>query len=124
MNASNNGNQRHDQKSNNAKDGTDKSRPQKHILMVGGLPGKMDFKILKEHLQFQADMVHGKVTYVKNGQAFITFNHKSNADRAVELFNGKQVYGKTLNVSFTKSIPFEDPSKPKPGTLNSRYNCV
>lgn len=84
-----------------------KDPPEKLILMVGGLPGKLDFKILKENLQMQANRVHGKVKYVRNGQAFITFNHKANADRAVELFNGKEVFGKKLNVCFTKSIPFE-----------------
>lgn len=101
---------------------SDKPASNKLILMVGGLPGKMDFKILKENLQFQANKVHGKVKYVKNGQAFITFNHKSNADRAVELFNGKQVFGKTLNVSFTKAIPFEDQPNGKPKSSGKRFH--
>ncbi|KAG4075954.1 hypothetical protein HA402_003780 [Bradysia odoriphaga] len=101
----------------------DKPATNKFILMVGGLPGKMDFKILKENLQFQAHKVHGKVKYVKNGQAFITFKNKANADRAVELFNGKQVFGKTLNVSFTKSIPFENQPNDKP-TLGSDSSAV
>lgn len=101
-------------KEGTAKDAAEKLAKNKFILMVGGLPGKMDFKILKEHLQLQANKVYGKVKYVKNGQAFITFNHKTNADRAVELFNGKQVYGKTLNVSFTKAIPFEVQADGKP----------
>lgn len=38
------------------------------ILMVTGLPGKMDFHILKEHLQEYASSVNGKVKFVKNGQ--------------------------------------------------------
>lgn len=87
--------------------GNSKLSPDKFILMVAGLPGKMDFKILKENLQFHANKVYGKVKYVKNGQAFITFKNEDNADRAVELFDGKQIFGKTLNVSFTKRIPFE-----------------
>lgn len=91
-----------------AKDAVDKSAKYQFILMVSGLPGKMDFKILKENLQLQAYEVHGKVKYVKNGQAFITFNNESNADLAVELFNGKKIFGKTLNVRFTKNIPFEE----------------
>lgn len=98
----------------NMNDSTEKpAKPSKHILMVGGLPGKMDFKILKDNLQIQANRVHGKVKYVKNGQAFITFKDKTNADRAVELFNGREVFGKKLNVCFTKNIPFEDSANQK-----------
>lgn len=107
---------------NEAPDTAEKYPKNKFILMVGGLPGKMDFKILKENLQLQANKVQGKVKYVRNGQAFITFNNKNNADRAVELFNGKKVFGKSLNVSFTKNIPFEDQAdgKPKPKPQSSK----
>lgn len=106
--------------SNDASVPAEKPANNKFILMVGGLPGKMDFKILKENLQLQANKVNGKVKYVKNGQAFITFNNKGNADRAVELFNGKKVFGKSLNVCFTNNIPFENPAegKPKSGNIN------
>lgn len=99
------------------KDSADTAAKSQIILMVGGLPGKMDFKILKENLQLQANKVQGNVKYVKNGQAFITFKNKSNADRAVELFNGKKVYGKSLNVCFTNNIPFDNQAvvKPKSG---------
>lgn len=79
----------------------------KFILMVVGLPGKMDFKILKEHLQEEADGVGGKVKFVKNGQGFISFKSKRDADKAIALFNGMEVYGKKLNVQYVKSIPFE-----------------
>lgn len=103
---------------------SEKFTNKKFILMVGGLPGKMDFKILKDNLQLQANKVHGKVKYVKNGQAFITFNNKSNADRAVELFNGKKVFGKSLNVSFTKNIPFEDQADGKPKTQSGKTSCI
>lgn len=111
-------------KEGTAKDAAEKPAKNKFILMVGGLPGKMDFKILKENLQLQANKVYGKVKYVKNGQAFITFNHKSNADRAVELFNGKKVYGKTLNVSFTKAIPFEVQADGKPKSVSGKTDCA
>lgn len=78
-------------------------KPQKKssiILMVCGLPGKVDYKILKENLQKEATTVGGKVCYVNNGQGFIAFRTEEQAGRAISLFHGKEVYGKTLSVTF------------------------
>jgi hypothetical protein len=84
------------------------------ILMVAGLPGKLDFQILKAHLQEHANQVSGRVKYVKNGQAFITFGKKADAERAIHLFHGREIYGKKLNVTVVSKIPFDNPQNKKP----------
>lgn len=86
--------------------------------MVSGLPGKMDFRILKDHLQDYASSVSGKVMYVHNGQAFISFKRKEDAEKAIALFEGKEVYGKTLRINYAKSIPFPN-STPTPGVVEN-----
>lgn len=84
---------------------------EEHILMVSGLPGKMDFQILKNHLQKYASQVNGKVKYVNNGQAFICFRKVEDLDKAIQLFQGTEVYGKKLVLQMTRKIPFP----PAPG---------
>jgi len=78
-----------------------------YIMMVSGLPGKCDFRILKGQLQERAKLVNGRVKFVKNGQGFITFRSEHDAMAAAGLFHGFEIYGKNLTVTFVSSIPFD-----------------